>query len=219
MEARFPQFRLALAAVALGVLLTGCNTGNFTDGLQPNASVVRRDPLSGGPQPVGEIGGQQQAGIDPANSPANAQALQAQQQPVQPLQPQQNQQSAALSPLPPVAFLPVTGAPQQAVNTLAGSMRSAARSTGVPVVVSLQNGAQYQVKGYFSALDEGQGTLVVYVWEVLDRNGSRVHRISGQERAGRASGDPWNAVGADVIDRVARSTMTGLRDWLQRRAG
>lgn len=129
-----------------------------------------------------------------------------------------NQQQAALTgTVAPVAFLPVTGAPQTAVATLAGAMRGAAQSNGVPVVVSLDRGARYQVKGYFSALADGSGSTVVYVWDVLDASGNRLHRISGQERGGAAQGDPWTGIGQDTLAKVAGATMANLRAWLASR--
>lgn len=96
-------------------------------------------------------------------------------------------------------------------------MRSAAHANAVPVVISTEQGARYQVKGYFSALNDGGEVVLVYVWDVLDANGNRVHRISGQERGGSASGDPWAGIDNGVIDRVARLTMSGLRSWISTR--
>ena len=83
----------------------------------------------------------------------------------------------------------------------------------MPVVVSVERGAQYQLKGYFSALNDGSGTVLVYVWDVLDRNGVRIHRISGQERGGSSSGDPWAGIDTAMLERVASSTMASLRGW------
>jgi hypothetical protein len=130
----------------------------------------------------------------------------------------QSQQSASLGQVPPVSFLPVSGAPQSAVASLAGALRSAAESNSIPVVVSLQQGATYQLKGYFSALNDGKGTLLVYVWDVLDASGRRVHRISGQERTNAATGDPWAAVTPELLSRVANATMASLRGWVSGRA-
>ncbi len=125
----------------------------------------------------------------------------------------QIQQSASLGRIPPVSFLPVSGAPQSAVASLAGALRSAAESNAIPVVVSVQQGATYQLKGYFSAVNDASGTLVVYVWDVLDASGRRVHRISGQERGAAAKGDPWGGVTPEVLTRIANATMASLRDW------
>ena len=187
----------AFAMVAL-LVLAGCNTASFSDGV--GATGTTRQSL----RPTAPLGGQ--TALAPEQE-TGSQAQAALQRNADPL----------AARVPPVAFLPVTGAPQSTVTTLAGSMRRAAQEQAVPVVVSIRDGARYQLKGYFSALDDQGGTTLVYVWDVLDANGSRIHRISGQERGGASRGDPWIGISEEVIDRVARSTMLSLRNWLQSR--
>lgn len=170
----------------------------MSEGLRPTASTTAGQPIGGAPQPAAGVG---------TNAPQATASV--------PLQ--GGDQTAALPQTPPVAFLPVTGAPQSAVTQLANAMRSAAQANAVPVVVSVDRGARYQVKGYFSALNDGSGTVLVYVWDILDANGVRVHRISGQERGGPAAGDPWSGIDDGVISRVASATMSSLRSWVSTR--
>lgn len=193
---------VALAAASL--TLAACNSDSLGDGL-------RARPLASSqpaPQPPGEIGSENALAASQPGSPAASAMTSTDSTPTQ------GQQLAAVPRVAPVAFLPVTGAPQSVVSRLASAMRGAARDESVPVVVSVQQGAQYQVKGYFSALGDSGGTTLVYVWDVLDKNGVRVHRISGQEHGSASSGDPWNGITSGVIDRVAQSTMNSLRSWL-----
>jgi hypothetical protein len=201
---------------ALGVVLSGCSTGSVTDGLASTAAVNQQVPL---PPSAGETALAAQNATSSAPDAAIAGQVATGATAAAPSQ--GATQSASLGgAVPPVAFLPVTGAPQSAVTSLANSMRIAAKSESVPVVVSIEQGARYQVKGYFSALNDGTGTILVYVWDVLDANGARVHRISGQERAGATSGDPWAAITPDVLNRVAGITMDGLKTWMAtRKAG
>ncbi|GIL02343.1 MAG: hypothetical protein BroJett030_22420 [Alphaproteobacteria bacterium] len=213
----FSPCRLAaqVAVVFAGLALAACNSDSFSDSLKPRANVAPTAQVA--PQPAAELGEQAPAS-DPSVAPSamadTARPSPAQQQVASQQQATSQQQVAALPRVDPVAFLPVTGAPQSIVTRLAGSMRSAAQAQSVPVVVSVDRGARYQVKGYFSALGDGSGTTLVYVWDILDRNGVRVHRISGQERGPAASGDPWNSVTSDMIDRVAQSTVGSLRTWM-----
>lgn len=197
------------AMLAALVVLSACNTGSVTDGLQTQSAA---------PSPAGQqaVRPQTAVGSETALAPVppaagSADALNRQAEPAPPAT------TAAIPQLPPVAFLPVTGAPQSAVTDLARSMRSAAEANSVPVVVSTEQGARYQIKGYFSALKDGNETVLVYVWDVLDANGNRIHRISGQERGSGSSGDPWTGITASVIDSVARTTMAGLRSWISTR--
>lgn len=193
-------------ALLLAVLvLSACNSGSLSDGLEsaarpqptetvgqeglgnPNQGQVALDPTPGG---VTTAGGQ-----TPGNQATNT-------------------QTAALPTGNPVAFLPVSNAPQNAVTTLAQSIRDSASRNGVRIVASVEQGAQYQVKGYFSALEDGSGTLLVYVWDVLDRNNKRIYRINGQEQASARSANPWDAVTPAMLNRVADSTIVQLKTWL-----
>ena len=186
---RAPSLRLVAVAALAG--LAACNSTVL------DSSIGTASTSPGGLQPALSVGAQtppdQRMAAQP---PASG-----------------GQQVASVQKIPPVAFLPVTGAPQPAVQGLATAMRQAAKANGVPVVVSVNNGARYQVKGYFSALNDSSGSVIVYVWDVLDAKGVRVHRISGQERGGKSSGDPWNGISQDVLTRVATTTMRSLRQW------
>lgn len=169
-------------------LLTACQGGSLSDGLQSAA------------KPQQSVGTQSATQV-PIQS-ANPNSL------------QNNTQVASLPSTKSVAFLPVSNAPQSAVSTLSSSIRSAATQNQVTIVNSLQDGASYQVKGYFSALEDGSGTLLVYVWDVLDKNNKRVYRISGQERSNRKSADPWSAITNQMITQVANNSLSQLKSWL-----
>ena len=71
------------------------------------------------------------------------------------------------------------------------------------------------MNGYFSTVDEDRQTLVIYVWDVTDKAGNRLHRLQGQERvSGNDSG--WQAVDAETMTRIGQKTVDGLLDWLSR---
>ena len=114
-----------------------------------------------------------------------------------------------------IAVLPLEGAPQTAMGTLSRSLRNAALQRGLNLQVNSQAGTPYRIKGYFSALNDGSGTLLVYVWDVLDRSGKRVHRINGQERNGSSRSDPWLAITEEELGRVAERTVAGLKAWVE----
>ncbi|PCI05749.1 MAG: hypothetical protein COB78_03945 [Hyphomicrobiales bacterium] len=181
------------------LILAACNTSNFGDGLS-------------GKTPSQEVGNIQ------TSSQISENALVEGQSEPPPGQLASNiQQFASLPSGPGITFLPVTGAPQRSVTALSTSLSNAANSNGINLIPSNASGAAYRIKGYFSALDDGKGTLLVYVWDVLDPSGSRLHRISGQQHTNRKSADPWSAVSNNEIDRVASDTMAQLRLWLAKR--
>ena len=185
----------ALILLAALIVLSACNSGSLTEGLESAASP--QPSQSVGTQP-GDVSGGTATLDGTTTDPAG-------------------QQTAALPAGRSVTFLPVSNAPQTAVTNLARSIRNEAQRQGVPVVGSVQQGAAYQVKGYFSALEDGSGTLLVYVWDILDRSNKRVYRINGQEQAGGRSSDPWSAVTPQMLDRVAQTTMAQLKSWLSTR--
>lgn len=128
-------------------------------------------------------------------------------------------QSAALDTSNALTFLPVEGAPQTAVTSLSKSIRTSAQQNGLTILPSTQTGAKYQVKGYFSALNDGSSTLLVYVWDVIDQSGKRVHRINGQERSGSSSANPWLAINDEELNRVADRTTARLKSWVDQKKG
>ncbi len=151
--------------------------------------------------------------------PGNATALAETQQPsaaenVTNSQLQQPTQQAALSPTTAVTFLPVQGAPQDKVSLLSKSLKTSAANYQLSLLPTTQDGSAYQVKGYFSALSDGSGTLLVYIWDVLDRSGKRLHRINGQERASATNFDPWQAITDAELGRVADTTAARLKSWI-----
>lgn len=190
---------LLLLLLAIFAILQGCNSsGSLTDGL---SSVVRPEP---------------RAAVGQQTAPATDQTANAGDQLVSGGQTglEETATASLAGGTRAVAFLPVSNAPQSAVTNLARSIREEAQSAALPVVASLEQGASYQVKGYFSALEDGSGTLLVYVWDVLDRNNKRVYRINGQEQSSGRAADPWAAITPDMLSRVARSTVSQLKSWL-----
>jgi len=183
---------LGILFLLLGAMaLAACNAGSLSDGLESAANPQPAQPLNNANQNSGL------ATVDATNN--------------------NNTQVAGVTGTRAVAFLPVSNAPQSAVTNLAKSIRSAATNSGVPVVASVQQGAQFQVKGYFSALEDGSGTLLVYVWDVLDTNNKRVYRINGQEQTSSKASDPWGAITPEMLDRVAQTTVSQLKNWLATR--
>ena len=128
-------------------------------------------------------------------------------------------QTAALDTSNALTFLPVEGAPQTAITSLSKSIRTSAQQYGLTVLPATQTGAKYQVKGYFSALNDGSSTLLVYVWDVLDQTGKRVHRINGQERSGSSNSNPWLAIEDEELSRVADRTTARLKSWVDQKKG
>lgn len=115
----------------------------------------------------------------------------------------------------PVALEPLTGAPAEELYAMEDALKAIAPSRQLNLVPATDKTAIYRLKGYLSAVGDSQSVLMVYVWDVSDASGNRLHRISGQERANGSSTDPWANVGAREINEAARETIDALAAWLK----
>ena len=132
--------------------------------------------------------------------------------------PSPTQQVASLDTSKAMTFLPFEGAPQTKTASLTRLLNTSAQTNGLTILPTTRAGAKYKVKGYFSALNDGSGTLLVYVWDVVDASGKRLHRINGRERTGTSKTDPWQAITDTEIQRVASDTTARLKTWVDGRS-
>jgi len=137
---------------------------------------------------------------------------------------QPDQQQASLPPAAAsggnsIRFLPIIGAPVQAVTPLSRQLGADARSLGLTIKSSSDASASYILKGYLSAFEDGPQISVTYVWDVLDGAGNRVHRIQGAESAPLRRGDPWTAVPPAVMQKIATKTMSDFNSWRNSNGG
>lgn len=133
-------------------------------------------------------------------------------------QTRQTQQQAALSPAAGTAtirFLPIIGAPVEAVTPLSKQLGAEARAKGLTIKSSADPDSDHILKGYFSALSNGGKTTVTYVWDVLDGSGNRLHRIQGQDEVEGSAANPWGAVPASAMQQIAAETMNQYMSWRQ----
>lgn len=112
-----------------------------------------------------------------------------------------------------IRFLPIIGAPLQAVTPLSRQLGTEARNRGLIIRSSSDTATHHVLKGYFSAVSGGGTITVTYVWDVLDENGARLNRIQGQESFPGKASDPWTAVPASVMQTIATKTMDLYSQW------
>lgn len=111
------------------------------------------------------------------------------------------------------AFAPVEGVPVPILHTLSDALNREAVAQKLNVVAASDPSRVYLVRGFISAVADGQTTRLVYVWDVVDNANTRLHRITGQQDGGRPSGDPWTGIGNTTIDLAARQTIAELARW------
>jgi hypothetical protein len=182
-------------------------------------------PLDDGRSQYSERGGSQASPDDEqeqADRRLNDQPVQDQAQD-QPQQEEQPQQQASLPPASSgddsIRFLPIIGAPVQAVTPLSRQLGAEARSHGLTIKGSTDTSSNYILKGYLSAFQDGPAITVTYVWDVLDNSGARLHRIQGNESVPLKGGDPWTAVPPSVMQQIASKTIAEFTSWRATRGG
>jgi hypothetical protein len=132
--------------------------------------------------------------------------------------PQQGGQLAALGSDFRLGFDPVVGAGIEATRPLSARLSARAGESGI-ALAGPGDAASLSMKGYFSAISEDGVTTVIFVWDVVDPQGTRLHRIQGQQRAEGGSGEGWAAVGEATMEAIADETMSQLVAWLAMRQG
>lgn len=188
-------------------------------------------PLYDGQQSVGDYPAPpspagQTPGAPPSQLQAPVQSAQPvqQPQPVQPTQPEApaQPQVVALSPAGAagtIRFLPIIGAPVQSVTPLSRQLGAEARGKGLTIKSASDPASEHILKGYFSAFGDGGTVTVVYVWDVLDSGGNRLHRIQGEEKLPSAATDPWAGVPASLMQQIGTKTIAQYSAWRQSRGG
>lgn len=245
---RLIPFFPALVVPALVLALSGCNTTEaLTPQVDVGHNGSQSSPVTQGDLDQmaaaadrAPVGAPATASSVPAYAPQNSLQAQAQalsngnqygeslgqgQPPAQSLpasQPQPAQQTAALAPATSgntIRFLPIIGAPVQAVTPLSRQLGAEARAKGLTIRASNDNSAENILKGYFSAFADGSKVNVIYVWDVLDANGVRLHRLQGQETVAAKGSDPWAAVTDRVMQDIAAKTLNDYTSWKQSQRG
>ncbi len=127
--------------------------------------------------------------------------------------------SAALSSVSQqrVQFAPIVGATVELVAPLSKELSARAKERGITLVKNNDPSTTLLMKGYFSALTETKQTTVIYVWDVLDPAGNRLHRIEGQEKAPVGAGQGFAAVTDATMRSIADQTIDQLAAWLAAR--
>jgi hypothetical protein len=115
---------------------------------------------------------------------------------------------------------PIVGASVEAATPLTAELQTRAKQRGIILAGSAGQTPTHVLKGYFSTMSEGKDTTVIYVWDVYDPAGNRLHRINGQQKAPSANGgEGWAAVAPETMQTIADQTIDQFATWLGGQAG
>lgn len=124
------------------------------------------------------------------------------------------QEVAAISTNARVQFAPAIGVPASASSPLSARLSARAAARGIPLIASGQPSATLTMKGYFSAITDAGQTSVIYVWDIINPEGTRIHRIQGQAKAPATSGEGWDSVQPATMETIADDSVDQLATWL-----
>jgi len=110
---------------------------------------------------------------------------------------------------------PIVGASVEVAAPLTAELQARAKQRGLTLVGSTDQTATHVLKGYFSTMSEGKDTTVIYVWDIYDPSGNRLHRINGQQKAPSVgAGEGWPAVAPATMQAIADQTIDQFAAWL-----
>jgi hypothetical protein len=129
-------------------------------------------------------------------------------------------QSAAILSKTRLQVAPIVGASVEAATPLTAELQTRAKQRGITLAGSADQTATHVLKGYFSTMTEGTDTTVIYVWDVYDPAGNRLHRINGQQKAPSVNGgEGWAGVAPATMQAIADQTIDQFATWLGGAAG
>lgn len=112
-----------------------------------------------------------------------------------------------------IHFLPITGAPANAITPLSRRLAIEAQNSGLVILPTKGAETQYTLKGYLSAFGDRKKTTIVYVWDILDAREQRQYRIQGQESVPGRSPDPWQTILPATMETIAVKTIQAFNNW------
>jgi predicted small secreted protein len=115
-----------------------------------------------------------------------------------------------------VSFLPFIGVPVNTADNIYKFIREHAAGENVQLALRLDEPATYRVKTYINAVGGSTTMTFVFIVEIYDVAGARVHRFVGQETGPGASGDPWMGIDGDTMKRIGSRILNGVQSWLTR---
>jgi hypothetical protein len=74
--------------------------------------------------------------------------------------------------------------------------------------------AEYSIHGYLSVVSSPAGTLLIYVFDVLDASRTRVTRVSGQYSSATVTTDPWALVATTMVTATVTDVVDNIAAWI-----
>ncbi len=114
-----------------------------------------------------------------------------------------------------IAVAPLLGPPETVNKMFLSQLGGAIEKQRITVAKTPTDKSEYTLRGYVvSAVEKGK-TKISYIWDLTDRSGKQVNRISGEEQVAAGTGkDPWSGVTPQVVELISTKTATSIAAWL-----
>lgn len=113
-----------------------------------------------------------------------------------------------------VVLPPILGATDAAAKDLVRQLNAEALKQNIALMVDPNAQGEYTLRGYVVASKDKKGVAkVTYTWDLSDRTGQRVNRITGEETGTPVKGknaDVWTAVPPEAFARIAEKTIAQI---------
>ena len=118
-------------------------------------------------------------------------------------------------PMAKIAVAPLLGPPETVNKMFLSQLGGAIEKQKITVAKAPTDKSEYTLRGYVVSANEKGKTKVSYIWDLTDRTGKQVNRISGEEVVpATASKDPWSGVTPQVVDVISSKTASSIAAWL-----
>ena len=114
-----------------------------------------------------------------------------------------------------IAVAPLLGPPETVNKMFLSQLGGAIEKQRITVAKAPTDKSEYTLRGYVVSANEKGKTKVSYIWDLTDRTGKQVNRISGEELVAAGTGkDPWSGVTPQVVDLISNKTASSIAAWL-----
>lgn len=114
-----------------------------------------------------------------------------------------------------IAVAPLLGPPETVNKMFLAQLGGAIEKQKISVAKAPTDKSEYTLRGYIVSANEKGKTKVSYIWDLTDRTGKQVNRISGEEIvAPGTSKDPWSGITPQVVDLISNKTASSISAWL-----
>jgi hypothetical protein len=115
-----------------------------------------------------------------------------------------------------IQFLPFSGVPVNTADAIYKNVRAHSTEEGLKLALRLDEPATYRVRTLISAVGTTDVSTFIFIVEIYDVAGNRVHRFVGQEYGVVPNGEPWSGIDGDTERHLGERILLGVKAWVTR---